>query len=61
MPDRFVMLYSQDGKMILPLMDAEGKDIALFETHADARKATSENTMGAHFGYEIFLLGDGEQ
>ena len=57
----FVMLESQTHEWVLPLLDEEGKDVALFSTREEARAAANDNRMGAHFGYEIFERGCGDQ
>jgi hypothetical protein len=55
----FVMLDNQDGKLIQPLLDEDGMDVALFDTEHDAREAAQANAVGSHFGYEIFERGNG--
>ena len=43
------------------MMDESGDEIAAYHLITEARVAARGNPLGAHFGYEIFCIGDGEQ
>ena len=57
----FVMLDNQDGKLVIPLKDKDGENVALFDTPWEAREAAQNNSFGSAFGYEIFERGNGDQ
>ena len=59
MDNYFVMLNSQSGKSIMPLID-EDEYVCLYDTFDEAKTAAENNIMGENFGYEIFLCGNGE-
>ena len=48
-----VMLYSQDNKKLIPLVDSED-DIVEFESEEEANKAGDLNIIGESFGFEIY-------
>lgn len=58
----FVMLHLDNAHgcfVALPLVD-EDENICLFKTSEAAARAAKQNSLGAHFGYEIFEHGTGE-
>lgn len=55
----FVMLFSQSGESITPLV-GQNDEVLLFNTLNNARCAAKENIMGSAFGFEVFMLGNGE-
>lgn len=58
----FVMLHLENsaGKFLGLLMKDEDDDVVYFSSYDEAEKAAKENSLGAHFGYEIFQHGCGE-
>ena len=58
MGDFFVMLNTQGGGYT-PLMNDD--EIAKFDSAEAARVWARRNPLGAHFGFEIFERGTGEQ
>ena len=57
----FVMINNQDGTLIMPMVDTEDQQVALFDTPWEAREAAQGNRMATAFGYEIFERGNGDQ
>lgn len=55
--DFFVMLNTQRGG-ITPLVEENG-ELAVFPDEDAARDAANRNTLGGHFGFEIFQRGFG--
>lgn len=55
----FVMMYSQSGAHVLPLVDDEG-DPMLFDTEGAANDAARDNAFANAFGFQAYLVG-GEQ
>ena len=54
----FVMMETQKGEKILPLVDDSG-DPCLFDSEADARNCAHENPYCIAFGFVIYERGDG--
>ncbi|MFA5311697.1 MAG: hypothetical protein WC375_00095 [Methanomassiliicoccales archaeon] len=53
----FVMLNSQDGK-ILPMINCE-EEISMYETTKDAIHDAEQNPLGHAFGFEVFDKNSG--
>lgn len=56
----FVMIYSQDGRTAMPMVDADG-EVAFYVTVSDARQIAQKHALCLAFGYEIHCMGDGEE
>ncbi len=58
----FVMIYTQDAKSAVPMMDSEpNDDMPMFwATADDARSLADAHFYASSFGYEIFEMGTGE-
>lgn len=56
----FVMLSHPNPNVHALALSENDGDIAFFETKDLAREAAENNSLGEHFGYEIFELGMGE-
>jgi hypothetical protein len=56
----FVMILSQDGKMVMPMTEPDG-EVALYITASDARMVAKKHALCQAFGYEIHCMGDGEE
>lgn len=54
----FVMLSTQGG-CITPMTGDDG-EMALFGSKSEARQCAKDNLLGAHFGYQIFTDGEGD-
>ncbi|WP_155303458.1 hypothetical protein [Desulfosarcina widdelii] len=54
----FVILNHQNGS-VLPMVENDDGDLAMFETETDAVTAGNNNPLGEHYGFEVFELGDG--
>jgi len=52
----FVMMYSQSGNHVLPLVDDEG-DPMLFETEGSANDSARENNFANAFGFQAYEVG----
>jgi hypothetical protein len=52
----FVMLNSQRGNVLIPLLDDNGV-LQMFETAKAAGEAARSTTYGIHFGFEIHRAG----
>jgi hypothetical protein len=55
----FIMMNSQDGKRIMPVVDEE-EEVCLFDTYDEAKKLGDGHHAASHFGFEIFQRGNGE-
>ena len=56
----FVMLYSQRGDCLIPLVNSDEfgiESLAMFETEEEAHKSGSANILGQSFGYEVHEAG----
>ena len=58
MKDFFIMMNSQNGKMIMPIVDDDG-EVMLFDTERTAIVCADNNPYAKAFGYEIFERGMG--
>jgi len=54
----FIMMNSQDGKKIMPIIDEED-EVCLYETYDEAKQLADNHHAASHFGYEIFERGNG--
>ena len=52
----FVMMYSQSGKHVLPLVDGNG-DPELWDTEGDANDAAKDNPYANAFGFQAYEVG----
>jgi hypothetical protein len=59
MSNFFVMMNSQKGNYIMPLVD-EDQEVALWPTLEEAKAAVKGNPYAEAFGYEIFERGTGD-
>lgn len=56
----FVMMYSQNGNIAMPIMaDMEMEEVAFFSTEQAARAMADDHGFASKFGYEIFEMGEG--
>ena len=55
----FVMMYSQNGKSAMPIMDEELEEVFFWETEEEARQSMEKHHFAKNFGYEIFCMSDG--
>jgi len=60
----FVMMYSQDGEKMMPLVgnpeqDYEDDDPTRFETEEEARYKANRHPYASSLGYEVFSMDDG--
>lgn len=55
----FVMMYSQSGAHVLPLVNDDG-DPMLFDTEGAANDTARDNHFANAFGFQAYLVG-GEQ
>ena len=55
----FVILNNQKEGVYLPLMEGDGKTLAVFETELCAEVAAFDNPLGKNLGFEVFELGGG--
>lgn len=51
----FVMMYSQNGEHVIPLVDANG-DVMLWESEEEARSAAMENPFAEAFGFDTYEI-----
>lgn len=58
MKNYFVILNHPNG-IVMPLVEGDDNDLAMFESDTDAMAAGYENPLGQNFGFEIFELGGG--
>jgi len=58
MKDFFIMMNSQNGKMIMPIVDGSD-EVILFNTVRAAIVCADNNPYAKAFGYEIFERGMG--
>lgn len=56
----FVMIWSQDGRSAMPMVDADG-EVAFYTTESDARIAAKHHALCLAFGYEIHCMGMGDE
>lgn len=56
----FVMIYSQDGNLVIPMTKSDG-EVALYITASDARIVAEKQALCLAFGYEIHCMGSGEE
>lgn len=59
MEDFFVMLFMGEGRYT-PMTTGDDGDLAKYATWEEARTAAANTSLGEHFGYEIFEIGDGQ-
>lgn len=52
----FVMMYSQSGEHVMPLVDDNG-DPELWGTEAEANDAARENLYAKAFGFQAYEVG----
>lgn len=55
----FIMMSSQKGDAIMPIVDDDG-DVVLFDLFGEAKNVAENNMAAQVFGYEIFQRGSGE-
>jgi len=58
MSNFFIMMETQKGDKILPLVD-DFDDPVLFETEEEAHRCAKEHDFCVAFGYEVFERGTG--
>lgn len=56
----FVMIHSQSGDRVLPLVDSEG-EVVMFGSTAEAADAAEQNPMACAFGWDVFMVGGGSE
>ena len=49
----FVMLYSQNGEILIPLLD-KSNQLMRFSTIKEAKTAGENTILGAHYGCSVF-------
>lgn len=54
----FVILNHPNGK-VLPLVENDENDIAMFDSEIQALSAGQNNDLGNYYGFEVFELGGG--
>ena len=52
----FVMVYSQSGEHVMPLVSDDG-DPVLFDTEDAARKCADEHHFASAFGFDVYGVG----
>lgn len=58
----FIMIWSQDGRMAMPMIDKDSPDdVAFYHTEEDARTMAKQHALCQAFGYEIHCMGMGEE
>lgn len=56
--DFFIMLHSQSGDKVLPIVD-ENENVVLYESEEEAINAMKGHLYAESFGFEVFELGTG--
>ena len=56
----FVMLNCCSGGIVPLVVGDEHEELATFDTEDEAVAAGKDNTLGHHFGFEVFCTGCGE-
>lgn len=51
----FVMMYSQNGQYVMPLVD--GDEVMLWDTEGAANDAARENPYANAFGFQAYEVG----
>lgn len=51
----FVMLHSQRGDRVLPLVEENG-EVCMFDSTSDAVEAANENDFAVAFGFDVFQM-----
>ena len=56
----FVMLNHPNPNVpALPMTCNDDKDVAFYKTREEAQNDAENNSLGEHFGYNVFELGNG--
>ena len=55
----FVMMYSQNGNIAMPIMDEELEEVFFWATEEEAKESMEKHAFAKSFGYEIFCMGEG--
>jgi len=56
----FVMVYSQDGNMVFPLLDNNG-DVTLWDSEEQATFSAEKNPFAEAFGFTVHRVGGDEE
>jgi hypothetical protein len=61
----FIMMYSQDGEMFMPLTgnpehDYEDDDPSRYATRQEAEQAARDHWVASQLGYEVFSMEEAE-
>ena len=59
----FIMMYSQSGEMIMPLVEDDesgNSQVLLFASQREAHNTARSQHYCQAFGYEIFCMGEGD-